>query len=67
MNISNIGSDTQLPKVTVKRNEPIEKALRRFKKQCKKESLITEIKKRRCYIKPSERRRMRLNKAKKNR
>jgi small subunit ribosomal protein S21 len=43
--------------VRVEKDEPIEKALRRFKKRCDKENLIKEIKKRRNYIKPSEKRR----------
>lgn len=43
--------------VKVKKDESIDKALRRFKKQCDKEELIKEIKKRERYEKPSERRR----------
>jgi small subunit ribosomal protein S21 len=49
--------------VRVKKDESIAKALRRFKRQCDREGLIKEMKKRRCYIKPSERRRRRLLKA----
>ena len=43
--------------VKVKKDESIDKAIRRFKKQCDKEELIKEIKKRERYEKPSERRR----------
>jgi len=43
--------------VKVKKDESIDKALRRFKKQCDKEELIKEMKKRERYEKPSERRR----------
>jgi len=49
--------------VKVKKDESIDKALRRFKKQCDKEELIKEMKKRERYEKPSERRRKRLVKA----
>jgi small subunit ribosomal protein S21 len=43
--------------VKVKKDESIEKALRRFKKQCDKEELSKEMKKRESYEKPSEIRR----------
>jgi small subunit ribosomal protein S21 len=49
--------------IKVKKDESIDKALRRFKKQCDKEELIKEMKKRERYEKPSERRRKRLVKA----
>lgn len=45
--------------VRVRKDESIDKALRRFKKQCDKEDLIKEIKKRERYEKPSARRRRR--------
>jgi len=43
--------------VKVNKDESIDRALRRFKKQCDKEGLTKEIKKRKHYIKPSEKRR----------
>jgi small subunit ribosomal protein S21 len=49
--------------VKVKKDESIDKALRRFKKQCDKEELIKEMKKRERYEKPSEKRRKRLIKS----
>ncbi|MBD3181086.1 30S ribosomal protein S21 [Candidatus Poribacteria bacterium] len=49
--------------VRVKKDESIDKALRRFKKQCDKEELIKEMKKRERYEKPSERRRKRMIKS----
>ena len=49
--------------IRVKKDESIDKALRRFKKQCDKEELIKEMKKRERYEKPSERRRKRLVKS----
>ena len=42
--------------VRVKENEPIEVAIRRFKKQCEKAGLLSEFKKRQHYEKPSVRR-----------
>jgi len=49
--------------IRVKKDESIDKALRRFKKQCDKEELIKEMKRRERYEKPSERRRKRLVKS----
>ncbi|MCR4783220.1 MAG: 30S ribosomal protein S21 [bacterium] len=37
-------------------NEPIETALKRFRRQCQKEGVIAEIRKREFYDKPSVRR-----------
>ncbi len=45
--------------VRIRADESIDKALRRFKKQCNREGLSKEIKKRKHYIKPSEKRRRR--------
>ncbi|MHB8481596.1 MAG: 30S ribosomal protein S21 [Nitrospiria bacterium] len=39
--------------VKVKENESFENALRRFKKQCEKAGILSEIKKREHYEKPS--------------
>ncbi|HGJ65703.1 TPA: 30S ribosomal protein S21 [bacterium] len=46
--------------VKVKKDESIDKALRRFKKQCDKEELIKEMKKRERYEKPSDKRRKKM-------
>jgi len=40
--------------IRVMKDEPIEKALKRFQKKCQESGLIKEIKKRRAYEKPSE-------------
>ena len=45
-----------LPVVKVKTDEPFEVALRRFKKQCEKAGVLTEIREREHYEKPSVRR-----------
>ena len=42
--------------VRVKDNEPIESAIRRFKKQCEKAGILHELRKREHYEKPSVRR-----------
>jgi len=42
--------------VKVKENESFESALRRFKKQCEKAGILSEMRKREHYEKPSVRR-----------
>ncbi len=42
-----------MPGVRVKPNEPFEVALKRFKKQCEKAGILSEIRKREHYEKPS--------------
>jgi len=42
-----------LPGIVVKENESFESALRRFKKQCEKAGILSEIRKREHYEKPS--------------
>ena len=39
--------------VRVKDNEPLESAIRRFKKQCEKAGILAELRKREHYDKPS--------------
>ena len=58
-----------MAEIRVNSGEPIEKAIRRFKKQCDREGILLELKKRRFHLKPAflrheakkkaERRRMR--------
>lgn len=40
--------------VVPRKNEPIEKAIRRFVRKCKKEGIIEQVRDRRYYKKPSE-------------
>ena len=56
------------PNVIVKvgKDEPIEKALRRFKRLCEKAGIKKEVKSRRYYEKPSESRRRELRKKQRN-
>ncbi len=44
-----------MPVVKLKDNEPIEAAMRRFKKQVEKAGILTELRRREAYDKPSVR------------
>jgi small subunit ribosomal protein S21 len=46
-----------MPKVLVKDNEPLEKALRRLKKKVEREGILKILKARKHYEKPSEKKR----------
>jgi len=52
-----------MPAVTVRDNENFEKAFRRFTKACEKAGLMSEIKKHQHFEKPSEKRKRKLNAA----
>ena len=54
-----------MPGITVNENEPFEIALRRFKKQCEKAGIISEVRKRQYYEKPSIRKKKKSLAAKK--
>lgn len=45
-----------MPEVKLKDNEPFEVALRRFKRACEKAGVLTEVRKREFYEKPTEER-----------
>jgi len=51
--------------VHVRDNESFEQALRRFKRKCEKAGILSEIKKRQHYEKPSVRRKRKLIQARK--
>ena len=53
-----------MPAVRVKENESFESALRRFKKKCEKAGLLSDLRKRQHFEKPSERRKRKQNAAK---
>jgi small subunit ribosomal protein S21 len=59
------GVKNGMPGVRVKENEPIESAIRRFKKQCEKAGILAELRKREHYEKPSVRRKKKQLAAKK--
>lgn len=46
-----------MAEVNIKNKEEFEKALRKFKMQCKREGILRECKERQYYTKPSQRRR----------
>jgi len=51
--------------VVVRDNESFEQALRRFKRKCEKAGILSEVKRRRYYEKPSERRKHQIMAARK--
>ena len=53
-----------MPGVKVREGESLEKAFKRFTKACEKSGLMSEIKKHQYFEKPSERRKRKLNAAK---
>jgi len=53
-----------MAKVEVRKDESIDKALRKFKMKLRKEGVIDELKRREYYEKPSEKRRHDMEKAK---
>ena len=50
------GREIQMSEVRVKENESLDSALRRFKRQCAKSGVMSEIRKREHYEKPSVKR-----------
>ena len=54
-----------MPGIKVKEGEPFESALRRFKKQCEKAGILSEVRKREHYEKPSVKRKKKALAAKK--
>ncbi len=57
------GSGHGMPEVTISDDESFERALKRFKKKCEKAGILSDIRKHRHYEKPSERRKRKLNAA----
>jgi small subunit ribosomal protein S21 len=51
------GGEDDLAEVIVQEGEPLESALRRFKRKVQQEDIIKEIKKHSFYMKPGEKRR----------
>jgi small subunit ribosomal protein S21 len=49
--------------VTVEENEPIDKVLKRFKKECQKSGILAELRRREHFEKPSVRRRRKVEAA----
>lgn len=53
-----------MPGIRVKDNESFESALRRFKKKCEKAGVLADLRRHQHFEKPSERRKRKLNAAK---
>jgi len=53
-----------MPYIRIKEDEPLERALRRFKRKLDQEGILKELKKHEYYEKPSQQRRRRLLRAK---
>jgi small subunit ribosomal protein S21 len=56
-----------MPSIRLRHNEPIDKALRRFKKECEKAGIAKDLRRASRFIKPSEKRRKKALKAEKRR
>ncbi|OPY69721.1 MAG: 30S ribosomal protein S21 [Syntrophorhabdaceae bacterium PtaU1.Bin034] len=54
-----------MPAVIIREGESFESALRRFKKQCERTGILSEVKKREHYEKPSVKRKKKILAAKK--
>jgi small subunit ribosomal protein S21 len=53
-----------MPGIRVKENESFESALRRFKKKCEKAGVLADLRRHQHFEKPSERRKRKMNAAK---
>lgn len=51
-----INEELALPQVKVRENEPFEVALRRFKRSCEKAGILSEVRRREFYEKPTQER-----------
>jgi len=56
-----------MPAVLVREGESIDRAIRRFKKECEKEGLAQQIRRASRFLKPSEKKRKKALKAEKRR
>ena len=52
-----------MPKVILRPNEPVERALRRLKKKIDKEGIMKQVRRHRHYEKPSQKRRRKAQEA----
>lgn len=59
------GGENRMPEVRVRENESIESALKRFKKKIQKAGILSEIKRRERYEKPSVKRKRKSEAARK--
>lgn len=54
--LTGLGVVPNMPAVRVKENEPFEVALRRFKRTCEKAGVLSDVRKREFFEKPSQER-----------
>ncbi len=54
-----------VPRINIKDNEPLERALRRFKKKIEREGILRQVKARKHYEKPSVKKRRKIREARK--
>ena len=59
------GREYKMAEVRVKENETLDSALRRFKRQCARSGVLTELRKREHYEKPSVKRKKKSEAARK--
>ena len=59
------GGKNEMTEVRVKEGESLDSALRRFKRQCARSGIRTELRKRECYEKPSVKRKKKSEAARK--
>ena len=59
------GGEIEMAEIRVKENETLDSALRRFKRQCVKSGVLSELRKRECYEKPSVKRKKKAEAARK--
>ena len=59
------GGEIVMAEIRVKENETLDSALRRFKRQCQKSGVLTELRKREHYEKPSVKRKKKSEAARK--
>lgn len=52
-----------MPEIIIQEDESFERALRRFKKKCERAGIMSDLRKHRHYEKPSERRKRKMNAA----
>ena len=52
-----------MSEIIIHDDENVERALKRFKKKCEKDGILSDLRKHRHYEKPSERRKRRMNAA----
>ena len=57
--------ENRMAEIRVKENETLDSALRRFKRQCQKSGVLTELRKREHYEKPSVKRKKKSEAARK--